>query len=358
MTQSRSELLKSLQIDRETDDAEEASRRRPWGVMAAVLLALLLAMLGWFVLRPSAEPATSVDERPIVLAQNDATGRASDAPSTPARAPTDAAPRPTPSAQRSGGLVASGYVVARRRATVSAEITGRLLEILVEEGDRVEAGQVLALMDDTLAVTDLELAEARAASAVAGADALEAELVEAERALSRARQLASNSFASESNVDIEQARVAALQARIRAARADANGAELAARRQAELVDRHRVIAPFGGVIIDKNAQPGEIVSPTSAGGGFTRTGVYTLVDMESLEIEVDVNEGQIGRVKAGQQAEAVLDSYPDWRVPASVAAIIPTANRDRATIQVRVAFNEIDPRILPDMAARVTFLDE
>lgn len=372
MSEDRSELLKSLSIDRDAAPSRAGGGGARAAVAVIVLMAIGAVAGGAWMLNRGSGPAAEPDAPEIVLAQNDvapepasgpASGPASERASERGGEPdANAAPpsrsaAPSSTAPRESGLAASGYVVARRRATVSSEITGRLLEVLVEEGDRVEAGQVLARLDDELARIDQELAEARAASAAAVADALAAELVEAQRALGRAERLASSDFASQSNVDIERARVDGLTARLRGARADADAAAIVARRAAELVDRHLVRAPFSGVIIDKNAQPGEIVSPTSAGGGFTRTGVYTLVDMDSLEIEVDVNEGQIERVRAGQRVEAVLDSYPDWRAPAHVAAIIPTADRNRATIQVRVAFDELDPRILPDMGARVTFLD-
>lgn len=150
-------------------------------------------------------------------------------------------------------------------------------------------------------------------------------------------------------------RIELLTARYNSAMADARVAEVAVQRQTEFVERHRVRAPFAGVIIAKNAQAGEILSPSSGGGEFTRTGVATLVDMTSLEVEVDVNEGQIADIRSGQAATIILDAYTDWSIPGEVIAIIPTANRDRATIQVRVGFKERDPRILPQMAAKVTF---
>jgi RND family efflux transporter MFP subunit len=119
-----------------------------------------------------------------------------------------------------------------------------------------------------------------------------------------------------------------------------------------------VRAPFGGIVVSKDAQRGEMVSPVSAGGGFTRTGIATIVDMASIEIEVDVNESYIARVKTGQPVTAVLDAYPDWQIPAKVRTVIPTADRQKATVKVRATFDRLDPRILPDMAVKVTFLGE
>ena len=196
---------------------------------------------------------------------------------------------------------------------------------------------------------------ARAASARQNVEALEAQLVDARAQRSRAETLIKSEAVSRASLDAVVASTDALKARLEAAKADAQLAEVAVRRQTEFVERHRVLAPFSGVIIAKNAQAGEILSPVSGGGQFTRTGVATLVDMDSLEVEVDVNEGQIADVRAGQAATVVLDAYTDWEIPGQVIAIIPTANRDRATIQVRVGFSVKDPRILPQMAAKVTF---
>ncbi len=340
MSEDKSDLLRSLTID-ETARAQ-AQGGSNWVVtLIIVIVVAALSALGgvyWQSTRmPEPEPVSASRPPPAQSSTN-----------------TQSSPDPAPVARRRG-LIASGYVVARRRATVSAELTGRLLEIYVEEGAKVEEGQVLARLDGKLAEIDLALAQARADVQEANADAIEADLREARAALSRASELAEQQFSSRADLDLAQARAAGLAARLEGARAEALVARLSADRQAELVDRFNVRAPFSGVIIEKNAQVGEIISPASAGGGFTRTGVYTLVDMDSLEIEVDVNEGQIQNIAPGQSATAVLDAYPDVDFPATVIAIIPTANRDRATIQVRVGFDELDPRILPEMAAKVTF---
>ena len=251
--------------------------------------------------------------------------------------------------------MASGYVVARRSATVSVDITGRLTSVVFDEGAVVQKGQLMAQLDDRLAKYDLELARARAASASKNVEALDAQLVESLASRARAEALIKSQAVSQASLQAAVASTDSLKARLEAAKADAEVAAESARRQAEYVDRHRVLAPFSGVIIAKNAQAGEILSPISGGGQFTRTGVATLVDMASLEVEVDVNEGQIADVHAGQPATIVLDAYTDWEIPGEVIAIIPTANRDRATIQVRVGFKVQDARILPQMAAKVTF---
>jgi RND family efflux transporter MFP subunit len=251
--------------------------------------------------------------------------------------------------------VASGYIVARRSATVSVDITGRLTEVLFEEGAVVEKGEILARLDDDLAQYDLQLARGRLQSASADISALKAQMVEAEAQRQRAERLIKTEAVSAATYEAAVSRIEALTAQYEAAQADARVAAVSVRRQAEFVDRHIVRAPFSGVIIAKNAQAGEILSPSAGGGEFTRTGVATMVDMASLEVEVDVNEGQIADVRSGQSATVLLDAYPDWTIPGRVIAIIPTANRDRATIQVRVGLDVRDPRILPQMAAKVTF---
>ncbi len=347
MTDQRTEQLHSLTIDR--SEANEGSGGPGW---AALLIAIVLAGgagagAAWFFMpRPEAAPAVQTAER----------AQSTQSAQTETVSAQSAAPAPRPAA--SSGLVASGYVVARRQATVSAEITGRIRDVLIEEGAVVEEGQVLAYLDDDRAQIDLDLIEAQEAASAERAQALAAQLNEARTVLARTEQLIASGYATDSRRTAEQAQVDSLRAQLSAARADLAAAQVRVRSQRDYVDRHVVRAPFGGVVIAKNAQVGEILSPVSAGGGFTRTGIATLVDMESLELEVDVNEGQIQRVSAGQRVEAILDAYPDWRIPAHVEAIIPTADRARATIRVRVALGERDARILPDMAARVTFLDD
>ncbi len=255
-------------------------------------------------------------------------------------------------------LNASGYITARRKATVSAEITGRIVEIFIEEGTIVEEGQIVAQLDDTLAKVDLDLAKARVRSAEARITEIEVDLAEAKRVLARTEELIKTQNASEAALTKAQARVDTLMSSYERAAVDIEIAKLEVVRQTETVEKHVIRAPFAGVVVDKNAQPGEMISPITAGGGFTRTGICTIVDMDSLEIEVDVNESYIGRVFAGQKVLATLDSYPDWEIPAAVIAVVPTANRDKAAVKVRISLGLKDPRILPDMGVKVAFLKE
>ncbi len=255
-------------------------------------------------------------------------------------------------------LNASGYVTARRRATVSSKVTGKVLEVFVEEGRAVRKGQVLARLDDSQVRASLNVGEAQLETARRGAAEDEARLREAELTLGRREQLVKEQVISKSELDTARAEVESLRARIAVANQQIRVAEsIVSQRRTDLVDME-VRAPFDGVAISKDAQPGEMISPVSAGGGFTRTGVATIVDMSSLEIEVDVNESYINRVRAGMPVEAVLDAYPDWRIPAHVIATIPSADRQKATVRVRIGFEQLDPRILPDMGVKVSFLNE
>ncbi|MBN2369876.1 MAG: efflux RND transporter periplasmic adaptor subunit [Vicinamibacteria bacterium] len=254
-------------------------------------------------------------------------------------------------------LNASGYVTPRRRATVAAEITGRVTAMLVEEGMKVESGQVLARLDDAELRAQLGVAQSERDVALKSAAEIEASLSEAQRALRRNREIAASGLVSDQELERSETETKVLAARLELSRQQV---EAAARRieQAEHnLDNCTVRAPFAGVAVSKDAQVGEIVSPISAGGGFTRTGISTIVDMESLEIEVDVNEAYIARVQPGQSVEATLDAYPDWKIPARVRTTIPTADRQKATVKVRIAFDALDPRILPDMGVKVAFLE-
>jgi HlyD family secretion protein len=253
--------------------------------------------------------------------------------------------------------VASGYVVARRKATIASEITGKVVELRVDEGNIVAAGQILAQLDSSLAETDLALARSRAVASQAAVAAIAADLRDAERIFSRTQSLSQKNFATEADLTKADARVGVLRAQLSQSQAQLETARLDAERAAKVLEQHRIRAPFAGVVIERSAQPGEMISPMSAGGSFTRTGICTIVDMDSIEVEVDVNEAFIGRVHAGGGVSAVLDAYPDWSIPAAVIAIVPTANRDKATVKVRIGFRVKDPRILPDMGIKVTFLD-
>jgi HlyD family secretion protein len=253
-------------------------------------------------------------------------------------------------------LNASGYVTARRRATVSSKITGKVVEVLVEEGMAVRAGQVLARLDDTTLRRYLELAEAELAASRRTAAETEVRLKEARQTLARARALVRDGISGQADLDKAEAEVDALAARLELTREQVTVAERQVALRHTDLDDTVIRAPFAGVAISKDAQPGEMVSPISAGGGYTRTGISTIVDMSSLEIEVDVNESFINRVTPGQTVEATLDAYPDWRIPSHVITIVPTADRQKATVLVRIGFQKLDPRILPDMGVKVAFL--
>ena len=256
-------------------------------------------------------------------------------------------------------LNASGYVTARRQATVSSKVTGKVVDILVEEGMAVRAGQVLARLDDTMERSRLALAEAQLAAARSALAELQVRHREAMLDLDRQRRLLDEDIASQADFDASRAEADSFEARIANQREQVVVAEREIDVHRTSLDDTIIRAPFGGVAISKNAQPGEMISPVSAGGGFTRTGISTIVDMDSLEIEVDVNEAYINRVSDGQRVVANLDAYPDWDIPASVITTIPAADRQRATVLVRIAFEELgDPRILPDMGVDVAFLED
>ncbi|HUU36022.1 MAG TPA: efflux RND transporter periplasmic adaptor subunit, partial [Vicinamibacterales bacterium] len=255
-------------------------------------------------------------------------------------------------------LNASGYVTARRRATVSSKVTGKVIEVNVEEGMAVREGQVLARLDDSAIRASLALARAQLQAARGAVPEVEVRLAEARLVLGRRTRLSNEGLTTPAELDQAEAEVNALVARIESLREQIVVAERQVALQQTAIDDMVIRAPFSGVALSKDAQPGEMVSPVSAGGGFTRTGISTIVDMRSLEIEVDVNESYINRVTAGQPVTAVLDAYPDWQIPARVITIVPTADRQKATVLVRIGFDALDPRILPDMGVKVTFLRE
>ena len=255
-------------------------------------------------------------------------------------------------------LNASGYVTPRRRATVAAKITARVNEIYVDEGMRVEAEQILARLDDSDAKVRLAAAMADRDAIAAALGDLRVNLANAEREWKRHDDLFKRGLIAEQQLDQLRTAVESYQARIALAREQVGAADAKIRMAQQDIDNCIVRAPFSGVVVSKDAQRGEMVSPVSAGGGFTRTGIATLVDMTSLEIEVDVNESYIARVRDGQPVTAVLDAYPDWQIPAKVRTVIPTADRQKATVKVRATFDQLDPRILPDMGVKVTFLGD
>ncbi len=312
--------LSGLKID---EGARRGARRLPWRTLAAALL-LLAAAAGY--LAYARTPAVAVAQ--VRLAP----------------------------AGRPAVLNASGYVTPRRRATIAAKITGRVEEILAEEGMRVSAGQVLARLDASDARARLRAAVAeRTATAAARAD-LRVNLANALRDRRRWEELWQDGAVSEQSVDQARTVVESLQARLALAEEQVRAAEARVEVAEQDLENTVIRAPFAGLVVSKDAQRGEMVSPISAGGGFTRTGIATIVDMGSLEIEVDVNESALARVAPGQPVQAALDAYPEWKIPARVRTVIPTADRQKATVKVRVAFDALDPRILPDMGVKVTFL--
>ena len=340
MAEGQRELLDRLRINRDEEEDESGGGNR-WLIVALVTACVLIAALAIYSFWPKADAPQEV---------------AADTTAAPAN--SGPATTSAPPAASGGVLSASGYVTARRLATVSAEITGRIADVLIEEGMTVQAGQVLARLDETLAKTDLGAAEGNAKSARGALAAAQSDSAEAQRVLERVRGMRAKDFSSVADTTRAEAAAQSAAARLTQAEGNLKSAENALARARAVLDKHEIRAPFGGVVTTKDAQPGEIVSPAAAGGGFTRTGICTIVDMNSLEVEVEVNESFISRVKAGQKATATLDAYPDWEIPAKVVAIIPTANRDKATVKVRVGLEAHDPRVLPEMAAKVLFFDE
>jgi RND family efflux transporter MFP subunit len=253
-------------------------------------------------------------------------------------------------------LNASGYVTPRRRATVAAKITARVVDVYVDEGMVVKEGQLLARLDDSDAQKRLSAARAARDATAATIASLQVNLANAEVELKRQERLVKPGYTTVEALDQARTTADSLRAQIAAAKEQVAAAQAQVAVAQQDVDNCTVRAPFAGVVVSKDAQRGEMVSPISAGGGFTRTGIATIVDMASLEIEVDVNESYIARVVPGQSVVATLDAYPDWKIPAHVRTIIPTADRQKATVKVRIAFEKLDPRILPDMGVKVAFL--
>jgi len=253
-------------------------------------------------------------------------------------------------------LNASGYVTARRRATVSSKVTGKVLDVLIEEGHPVKEGQILAHLDDSQARAGLALAESQLGASQKSMAEDQAKLSQAELTLQRREQLLKEQVVGKAEVDDARSIVESTKARIAYSQQQIAVAESQVNLQKTNLADMVVRAPFSGIVVSKDAQPGEMISPVSAGGGFTRTGIGTIVDMSSLEIEVDVNETYINRVAPNMKVDAVLDAYQDWHIPAHVITTIPTADRQKATVRVRIAFDQTDSRILPDMGVKVSFL--
>ena len=260
--------------------------------------------------------------------------------------------------QSSAVLDASGYVTARRKATVSSKITGRVTQVFVEEGDFVEQDQLLATLDDSILKANLELVQSRLKASKARMNEVQFLIQEAELNHKRTIELEAKNLASTADLDRTRLALSGLRARLVGFETDVEVAISSVGVASEQLRDTEIRAPFAGVVILKAAQPGEMISPISGGGAFIATGICTLVDMNSLEIEVDVSESYINRVKAGQPVTATLNAYQEWNIPAKVIAIIPTADRSKATVRVRVAFLEKDDRILPEMGVKVAFLEE
>ncbi len=331
LVEEKKQLLHELRIERgQREQYTESSPRRTGWIVGSIVVVLLLGAAGaagyYFFMR---KPAFEIEEATAV------------------------APSADPGA--TAILQATGYVTARIQATVSAQITGTLTQVLIDDGEHVTKGQVLARLDDTQYRAAYVQAQAGLESAQAALAQYEAQLAQNKRDLVRDEDLVERHLVPVQTVEQARTAVESMASQVATQQKQIEVARANVQSQQVLIDFTTVRAPFSGVITAKAAQVGEVVSPMSAGGGYTRTGVGTIVDMNSLEIEVDVNEAYINRVQANQPATATLDAYPDWSIPAHVIAIIPTADRSKATVKVRVAFDQKDPRILPDMGVRVSF---
>jgi HlyD family secretion protein len=313
--------LDSLRIDR---SAPEKSSFSPWLLVVIGVLVVLGIVTVWWFNRPKVAVVRTL------VVREDAAG------------------------QQKTLLNASGYVMARREATVASKVPGKVIEVLVEEGMKVTQNQLLARLDPSNTKANFQLAEAQREAVKGALGEIAVRLAEAQRELVRVTGLASGKIAAEADLDRAQAEVNSLKARLDRQQVEVSVAERQVALWQQQLDDTEIRAPFAGVVVSKNAQPGEMISPMSA-GGFTRTGICTIVDMDSLEIEIDVNENTINRVEPGQPVEAVLNAYPEWKIPSKVIAIIPTADRGKATVKVRVAFEKLDPRILPQMGVKVAF---
>lgn len=363
--QGKADLLNKLKID---EHEQETSRPSHLGWYVGAALFVVGLIIVWLIWGASASSQAESDQptgsqTKAEPSADTASIQANSQQHLTSAAESAAASSSANSSQVSSAspnqeiLNASGYVTARRTATVSAEIMGRIESVLVEEGMVVQEGQVLAQIDHTLAKVDWELSRAQVDAISQRLSALELEREEAERVLNRLKSLDQQQFTNEAAITRATVNKQKLEAEIAAAKADQRVGQLAANRQKKLLDKHTLRAPFSGVVTQKNAQPGEIIAPSSAGGGFTRTGICTLVDMKSLEIEVDVNEAYIGRVFENQKVSAKLDAYPRWEIPAKVIAVIPTADRAKATVRVRIGLMLEDTRILPEMGVKVAFYE-
>ena len=328
-TADRAALLNQLRIDR-SEPAASGNGGKWW--IAAAVVVVIAGAAAWYFTRP-----TGILIRTSVVQAASDTGAA---------------------AMSTSLLDASGYVVARRRATVASKVTGKVVSVMLEEGQRVEAGQVIARLDDSTwraaeaqSVAQLQQAKATVASAQTAFDDAKPIFERAKKQKSAAVISAQSFDESFAQFNVAHNNLLVAQSGLEAAQA---GVDVAKRN----VDDTVIRAPFSGIVTEKSAQPGEMVSPISAGGGFTRTGIGTIVDMDSLEVEVDVSENFINRVRPQQPVSIKLNAYPDWDIPGSVIAMIPTADRAKATVKVRIAIKQKDARIIPEMGVRVSFMSD
>ncbi|PNS09134.1 efflux RND transporter periplasmic adaptor subunit [Solilutibacter silvestris] len=327
---TNADLLSQLRIDRSAPPPRR-SLRWLWITLAIIAALAIFAIIGWMVFARS----RVIEVQTATVTAMGGSGN-----------------------QSASVLDATGYVVARRIATVSAKVTGKLLDVRIQEGQHIEEGQIIATLEPVDANEAKVLATAQAHAAQSQAGSLQAQLVDAETNVKRLAPLMQQKLVSQAQYTQAVAARDSLRAQLASANASAQAAQAQLTIAGTGVDNTIIRAPFKGVVIAKAAQPGEIVSPFSAGGGFTRTGIGTIVDMDSLEVEVDVGEAYIGRVQPGMPVEATLNAYPDWKIPAHVIAIIPTADRGKATVKVRVALDKKDDRIVPDMGVSVSFLEK
>jgi RND family efflux transporter MFP subunit len=325
---SGDDLLQQLRIDRAQRDDDESRPRWPWIVGVAVLVLVVAGLAATFALRGQ---AATVETSTAVTAASS----------------SDAAV-----------LQATGYVVARRQATISAQIIGTLTEVSVDEGAHVKQGQVLARLDPTAYQAQLDSTRAQYAAAQASVTKARAVLKQDRANAARMNDVVDRGYVSKQAAEQANTQVATDAAALDVAITQAKAARDQMRAAEVNLDFTVIRAPFAGVVTAKGAEVGEIVSPYTAGGGGIAGGLATIVDMNSLEVDVDVNESYISRVKPGMPVEAILDAYPDWKIPAHVIAIIPSADRSKATVKVRIALDKKDPRILPEMGVRVSFLEK
>ncbi len=327
-------IMRPAMVDRATLDGlriqrsdTESRRRFPWLIVIPIAV-VVVAIAAWALTRGGRKEVR-------VATATSVTGQA-----------------------RGAVLNASGYVTARRQATVSSKVTGKITEVFIEEGMQVKAGQELARLDASQATRGLAVAEAEARAASSALEETRVRIREAQLDYDRAERLHAGQISSKADLDRARAQLDAVRARLAAQTDQFASAQRQVDLQRQTLEDTFIRAPFDGIVVSKDAQPGEMISPVSAGGGFTRTGICTIVDMASLEIEVDVNEAYINRVHPGQRVEAILDAYPDWRIPSHVITPVPTADRQKATVKVRIAFDQKDQRILPDMGVKVAFITD